>query len=62
MFSNKDIIGTLTIKASVGQRYYQVTSNLNMSQQGKVFKQRYYRNLNILNFCRTRLLSGNFQS
>jgi len=28
----KDIIGTLTLKVSVGQCYFQVTSNLNMSQ------------------------------
>jgi len=33
-----------------------------MSQQGKVFKQRYYRNVNALTICRTVLLSGNFQS
>jgi len=32
-----------------------------MSQQGKFFKQRYYRNLNTLNFCRAVLLSGNDQ-
>jgi len=33
------IIETLTIYASVVQCYFQVTSNLNMSQQGKWFKQ-----------------------
>jgi len=33
-----------------------------MSQQGKVFKQRYYRNIKNLRFCRSVLLSGNFQS
>jgi len=33
-----------------------------MSQQGKGFKQRYYRNLNTLSLCRSELLSGNFQS
>jgi len=27
-------------------------ANLNMSQQGKVFKQRYYRNIKTLIFCR----------
>jgi len=33
-----------------------------MSQQGKWFKQRYYRNINTLSFCRPVLLSGNLQS
>jgi len=33
-----------------------------MSQQGKVFKQRYYWNINILRVCRTVFLSGNVQS
>jgi len=32
-----------------------------MSQQGKGFKQRYYRNLNNLKLCRPVLLSGNVQ-
>jgi len=58
----KEIIGTLKLKTSVGQCYLQVTFNLNMSQQGKKFKQRYYRNINKLNFCRPVLLSGNVQS
>jgi len=35
---------------------------MNMSQQGKGFKQRYYRNLNALRLCRPLLLSGNVQS
>ena len=29
---------------------------------GEYFKQRYYRNINILRFCRPMLLSGNIQS
>jgi len=33
-----------------------------MSQQGKGFIQRYYRNLKNLSFCRPVLLSGIFQS
>ena len=33
-----------------------------MSQQWKGIKQRYYRKLNTLSFCRPVLLSGNFQS
>jgi len=33
-----------------------------MSQQGKNFKQRYYRNINTLSLCRPVLLSGNVQS
>jgi len=33
-----------------------------MSHQWKLFKQRYYRNLNILILCRPVLLSGNVQS
>jgi len=37
-------------------------ANLNMSQQGKVFKQRYYRFLITLSLCRPVLLSGNVQS
>jgi len=57
-----NIIGTLTLKASVGQCYFQVTCNLNLSQQWKVFKKRYYRNLNSLRLCRQVLLSGNFLS
>jgi len=60
-FSNNDIIGKLTLLASVYQCYFPVTSNLNMSQQGKVFIQRYYRNHNNLSLCRQVLLSGNFQ-
>jgi len=47
---------------SVGEGCFQVTSNLNMSQKWKSFKQRYYRNTNILSLCRTVLLSGNVQS
>jgi len=37
-------------------------TNLNMSQQWKGYKQRYYRNLNNLNLCMPVLLSGNIQS
>ena len=33
-----------------------------MSQQGKLFKQRYYRNINTLSLSRPVLLSGNIQS
>jgi len=33
-----------------------------MSQQGKDFKQRYYRNIYNLSLCRPMLLSGNIQS
>jgi len=33
-----------------------------MSQQGRGFKQRYYRNINTLSLCRPVLLSGKFQS
>jgi len=33
-----------------------------MSQQGRVLKQRYYWNINILSACRPVLLSGNVQS
>jgi len=33
-----------------------------MSLQLKLFKQRYYRNLNILSLCRTVLLEGKVQS
>jgi len=33
-----------------------------MSQQGKGFKQRYYRNIYNLSLCRPGLLSGNVQS
>jgi len=33
-----------------------------MSREWKWFKQRYYRNINNLSFCRTVLLSGHFQS
>jgi len=36
--------------------------NLNISQQGSGFKQRYYRNLNTLSFCRPVLLLGNVLS
>ena len=59
---NNDIIGTLTIKVSVGQCYFQVTFNLNMSQQGKDFIQRHYRNINTLSLCRPVLLESNIQS
>ena len=44
------------------QCYFQVTSNLNMSQKGEVFKQRFHRILNIIRLCRPELLSGNLQS
>ena len=37
-------------------------ANLNMSKQGKRFKQRYYWNLNSLSLCRPVLLSVNVQS
>jgi len=47
---------------SLGQCYFQLTSNLNVSQQGKWTKQRYYRNINFLSFCGPVLLSGNLQS
>jgi len=47
---------------SVGQFHLQVTSNLNMSQQVKGLKQRYYRNINTFSLCRPVLLSGNLQS
>jgi len=60
--TNNDIIGTLTLKSSVGQCYFQVTSNPNMSQQGKLFKQGYYRKLNNLSLPGSALLSGNIQS
>jgi len=33
-----------------------------MSQQGKLFKQRYYRNITNLSLYRPELLSGNLQS
>jgi len=33
-----------------------------MPQQGMVFKQRYYQNMNNLSLCRAVLLSGNAQS
>jgi len=33
-----------------------------MSQQVKVFKQRYYRKVNVLSLCRPELLSVNIQS
>jgi len=33
-----------------------------MPQQGKSFKQTYYRNINSLRLCRQVLLTGNFQS
>jgi len=57
-----DIIGTLTLYASVDHCYFQVPSNLNMSQEGKVFKQRYYRNLITSSTCISVILSGYFQS
>jgi len=38
-----------------------LTSNLNISQLEKVFKQRQYRNINTLRLCRQVLLSGNDQ-
>ena len=60
--SNNYITGTLTIQASVGQCYFQVTSNLNMPQQGKCFKQRYYQNIDTFSMCGPVLLSGNDQS
>ena len=56
------MIGTLTHKASVGQCYFQVTSNLNMSQNWKVFKQRYYGNINTFTLGRQVFLSDNFKS
>jgi len=62
MGSNNDLIGTFTLIAFVGQCYFQVTFNLNMLQQGKISKQRYYRNINTLSLCRPVLLSGNAQS
>jgi len=62
MGSNNDNIGTLISLASVGQCYFQVTSNLNMSQQGKGFKQQYYFNINTLRLCRPELLSDNVQT
>jgi len=37
-------------------------SNLNMSQQGKAFKQQYYRNIYTLSRCTPVLFSVNFQS
>jgi len=33
--SNNDIIGTFALSATVDQFYFEVTSNLKMSQQGK---------------------------
>ena len=56
------VIGTLTLQVSVGKCYIQVTSNLNMSQLGKCFKQQYYRKINTLSLCSPVLLSGNVQS
>ena len=50
-----------TFYAFVGQCYFHVTSNLNMSQQGKVFKERYYWNLKTLSRCRPVLISGNVE-
>jgi len=38
-------MGTFTVQPAVGQCYFQVTSNLNISQQGKGIKQQYYRNV-----------------
>jgi len=55
-------MGTLTLSASVGQCNFQITSNLNMSQQGKAFKQRYYLNIYTLNLCRPGLYSGKAHS
>jgi len=54
--THNDIIGTLIPEVAVDQCYFQVTSNLNMSQQGILFKQRYYWNLNTLSLCRPVLL------
>jgi len=34
--SYNDIIGTLTLKGSVGQSYFQATSKQKMSQQGNI--------------------------
>jgi len=55
-------MGKLIIKASVCQGYFQVSSILDMSQQGKGFKQRYYRNINSLSPRTPVLLTGNDQS
>jgi len=55
-------MGTLTHLLSVGKCFFQITLNLNMSQQGKWIKQRYYRNINNLSLCRPELLSGNLKS
>jgi len=52
----------LNTLSSVGQCYFQAKSKLNMSLQGKEFKQRYYRNPNILSLCRPVLLSGIVQA
>ena len=46
----------------MGQCYFQVTANLNMLQQWKYFKQRYYRNIENLSLCRSVLHSVNVQS
>ena len=62
MCSNNDIIRILTLYASVRQCYFQVTTNLNMAQQGKVFRQLYDPNMNTLRICRAVLLSGNVRS
>jgi len=60
--SYNDIIDPLTLQAALGQCYFQVTSNLNMSQRVKVSMKRCYWNINILSLCRLMLLSGNVQS
>jgi len=54
--------GNINNLSFVGQWYFQVIPNLNMSQQWKVSKQRYYRTLNTLGLCRPLLLSGYVQS
>jgi len=56
------IIGIFTLYSSVGQCHFQLTSNLNLSQQWKIFKKLYYRNVNNLSLCRPVILSGNAQS
>jgi hypothetical protein len=52
----------LALNSYVGQSYFQVTSNLNRSQQLEDFKHRYIRKLSNLFLCRPVLLSGNVQS
>ena len=56
------ILRKLNILSLCGQCFFNVTSNLNMSQQWKAFIQRYYLNFNNLSLCRAVLLSCNFQS